>query len=156
MAGVSYQSGALTGVTGSNGEFRYEVGNAICFTIGDIPLGCAAQGKILITPVDLVENGTTETPAVINIARLLQSLDATPGEENITIPKSVRAKAIRSNERLSSTIEFLDYSDDPAFANAASQLLATLTSEYGFTAVLVDADTAREHMIRSLARYEER
>jgi hypothetical protein len=51
---------------------------------------------------------------------------------------------------LSSAIEFLDFSDATAFVNAASHLVAVLTRDYPFTAVLVDADNARAHMIRSI------
>ena len=74
VEGVNYESGSLAGITGRNGEFQYEVGNSIRFFIGDINLGWAVKGKSLITPLDLVTDGTTATPAVINIARLLQSL----------------------------------------------------------------------------------
>lgn len=150
VAGVRYESGALAGITGDSGEFRYEVGNTIRFFIGDIVLGQPVMGKAVITPLDLVANGAADTPAVINIARLLQSLDSKPGDEVITIPPEVRAAAIRSNAALSSAIEYLDFSDEPAFVNAASQLVAVLTRGYPFTAVLVDADQARTHMDRSL------
>jgi hypothetical protein len=51
---------------------------------------------------------------------------------------------------VSPAIEFLDFSDAAAFVNAASQLVAVLTRDYPFTTVLVDADTARAHMIRSI------
>ena len=155
VEGVSYQSGSLAGITGSSGEFQYEVGNTIRFFIGDIALGRAVTGKSVITPLDLVVDGATDTPAVINIARLLQSLDARLGDGRISIPEAVRRAATRSNEGVSSSIEFLDYADDPAFANAASQLVAVLTQDYPFTAVLVDAERAREHMISSLARLQE-
>ena len=150
VAGVRYESGALAGITGDGGEFRYEVGNTVRFSIGDIALGQPVMGKAVITPLDLVANGTADTPAVINIARLLQSLDSKPGDEVITIPPEVRAAAVRSNAALSSAIEYLDFSDEPAFVNAASQLVAVLTRGYPFTAVLVDADQARTHMDRSL------
>ena len=150
VEGVSYQSGALAGITGSSGEFQYEVGNTIRFFIGDIALGRAVRGKSVITPLDLVVDGATDTPAVINIARLLQSLDSDPGDGVITIPADVRAAAARSNVALSSAIEFLDFSDATAFVNAATQLVAVLTRDYPFTAVLVDADTARARMIRSI------
>ena len=151
VEGVSYQSGSLAGITGSSGEFQYEVGNTIRFFIGDIALGRAVRGKSVITPLDLVVDGATDTPAVINIARLLQSLDSDPGDGVITIPAAVRAAAVRSNVALSSAIEFLDFSDATAFVNAASHLVAVLTRDYPFTAVLVDADNARTHMIRSIA-----
>ena len=152
VEGVSYQSGSLAGITGSSGEFQYEVGSTIRFFIGDIDLGRAVTGKSVITPLDLVVDGATDTPAVINIARLLQSLDSDPDDGIITIPAAVRAAATRSNVALSSAIEFLDFSDAAAFVNAASQLVAVLTRDYPFTAVLVDADNARAHMIRSIAK----
>ena len=150
VEGVRYESGSLAGITGSNGEFRYEVGNSVRFFIGDIALGGPVTGKALITPLDMVENGTVDTPAVINIARLLQSLDSEPGDGVITIPAEVREAAVHSNEALSSAIEILDFSDEPAFVNSASQLVAVLASGYPFTAVLVDADQARSHLARSL------
>ncbi|MEJ2094817.1 MAG: hypothetical protein P8X93_06585, partial [Gammaproteobacteria bacterium] len=133
VEGVRYESGSLAGLTGSNGEFRYEVGNTVRFFIGDIALGRAVTGKALVTPLDMVENGTADTTAVINIARLLQSLDSEPGDGVITIPPEVRKAAVLSNEALSSAIEFLDFSDEPAFVNAASQLVAVLASDYPFT-----------------------
>lgn len=152
VEGVHYESGSLAGITGSNGEFQYEVGNTVRFSIGDIPLGMPVTGKSVITPLDLVAGGAADTPAVINIARLLQSLDSIPGDEVITIPPEVRAAAVRSNAALSSAIEFLDFSDEPAFVNAASQLVAVLASDYPFTAVLVDSDQARTHMLKSLEK----
>jgi len=156
VKGVGYESGSLSGITGGNGEFQYEAGHTVRFFIGDIQLGRAVKGKSLITPLDLVADGAIDTPAVINIARLLQSLDSDTGDEVITIPDAVRAAAVRSNGGLSSAIEFLDFSDDPAFANAASQLVAVLTRDYPFTAVLVDAEQARDHMIKSIGNQPER
>jgi len=150
VEGVSYESGSLAGITGSNGEFQYEVGNTIRFFIGDIALGRAVRGKAVITPLDLVAEGSADTPAVINIARLLQSLDSEPGDGVITIPAAVRSAAVRSNAALAPAIEFLDFSDSTAFINSASHLVAVLTRDYPFTAVLVDADSARAHMIRSI------
>jgi len=152
VEGVSYESGSLAGITGSNGEFQYEVGNTIRFYIGDIALGEPVTGKAVITPLDLVPNGAADTPAVVNIARLLQSLDSEPDDAVITIPPEVRAAAVRSNEALSPAIEFLDFSDEPAFVNAASQLVAVLAGDYPFTAVLVDANQARARMARSLRK----
>lgn len=150
VQGLRYESGSLSGYTGSAGEFQYEEGGQVRFYIGDLSLGPAVPGQALLTPLDLVVDGELDTPAVINIARLLQSLDAVPGDGLITIPEAVQAAAVSSNELLSSAIAYMDFADDPAFANAASQLLAVLTSDYPHTAVLVDADTARDHLARSL------
>ena len=151
VQGVGYVSGAVTGVTGADGEFRYEAGNRVRFFIGDITLGEAVPGKPLITPLDLVPGGTLDTPAVINIARLLQTLDAVPGDDRITIPETLRRAAVHDNVHISAALGSLDFSDETAFINAAAQLTATLTASFPFTAVLVDAETARRHLAASLA-----
>ena len=150
VQGVSYVSGSLSGITGSGGEFQYEVDNSIRFFIGDIALGEATPGKAIITPLDLVPGGTLETPAVINIARLLQSLDSVPGDGRISVPGNLRSAAVQSNENVAASIRFLDFADETAFVNAASQLIATLTASYPFTAVLVEPDSAREHLSQSI------
>jgi hypothetical protein len=149
MQGVRYESGSISGVTGDLGEFQYETGGTIRFFIGDIALGDAVRGKAVITPIDLVPNGTIDTPAVINIARLLQSLDSIPGDNRITIPAVLRAEAVRSNGVVDSSIQNLDFADETAFVNAATQLISTLTASYPFTAVLVDRQSAREHLTRA-------
>lgn len=140
--GLSYESGSLSGVTDQNGEFLYEDGSTVRFFIGDVDLGSPVSGKSVITPQDLVVDSNSQATAAVNIVRLLQSLDSDPGDEVITISKEVRAAAVRSNEGVSSAIEFLDFSDAAAFANAASQLVAVLTVDYPFTASLVEADNA--------------
>ena len=151
VQGVRYESGSLSGITGSDGEFQYEEGNTIRFSIGEITLGEAVKARAFMTPLDLVPGGTLDTSAVINIARLLQSLDSVHGDSGITIPTVLRAAAVGDNEAVASAIQSLDYSDDEAFVNAAAQLVATLTAAYGFTAVLVDAESARQHLLESLA-----
>jgi len=150
VEGVSYESGALSGVTDSNGEFQYETGKTVRFFIGDVGLGETVPGKSVITPQDLVVEGAPDSPAAINISRLLQSLDSDPDDDAITIPKAVRTAAVRTNEEVSSAIEFLDFSNDSAFVNAASQLVAVLTQDYPHTATLLDADNVQERMIDRL------
>jgi hypothetical protein len=107
-------------------------------------------GKSLVALSDLVPGGDADTPAVINLARLLQSLDADPGDDRITIPRRLHDLAVRSNAVLSAPIAFLDFGNAAVFANSASQLVATLTQDYPFTAVLIDAETARRNLRASL------
>lgn len=151
VEGLRYVSGSVSGVTGVRGEFQYEPDNTIQFFIGDIALGEAVGGQAMITPLDLVQDGTLDTPAVINIARLLQSLDSVPEDGAITLPPELRTAATLSNEALSAAIQFLDFTDETAFVNAATQLIAVLTAPYPFTAILIDADSARRHLRESLA-----
>jgi hypothetical protein len=150
VQGVRYEAGSVSGITGALGEFRYEEGSTIRFYIGDIALGNAVKGKAIITPLDLIPGGTTDTPAVVNIARLLQSLDATPGDHVINIPAALRSAALRSNASVSTSIQYLDFADETTFVNTATQLISTLTASYPFTVVLVDASSAREQLVRTL------
>jgi hypothetical protein len=152
VEGVQYESGALRGITGPAGEFRYERGGLVRFHIGDIPLGRPVPGKALMTPQDLVGGASLDSTPVINLGRLLQSLDAVAGDERITIPAQVRERALASNPGLAGVIEYLDYADETRFVNSASQLLAVLSEGYPHTLVLVDAVTALAHMRESLVR----
>jgi hypothetical protein len=150
IAGVSYESGSLSGVTGEKGEFQYENDKTVRFFIGDINLGPAVIAKPVMTPKDLVLKDLTDPSAGVNIQRLLQSLDSAPGDKVITIPEDVRVAAVRSNDTVSAAIEFLDFSDNGAFVNTASLLVAALTNDYPFTAMLVDADNLHEQPVRRL------
>jgi hypothetical protein len=152
VQGVQYQSGSLSGLTGPAGEFQFEEGATIRFFIGDIPLGEAVTAKALMSPVDLVPGGTLETPAVINIARLLQSLDAVPGDSRITIPEASLMAASLDDGIIGPVIAQMDFADDIAFVNTATQLIASLTAAYPHTVMLIDAATARERLAISLGQ----
>jgi hypothetical protein len=153
VEGIQFESGSVRGVTGPNGEFRFEEGKAIRFFIGDIALGQPVPAKPLMSPLDLVPGGNLTSPEVTNIARLLQSLDAIPGDERITIPPGIIATASAAHPVIGSTLEHLDLADNEAFANSGSQLIATLTENFAFTATLVDATTARRNMLTSLEKF---
>ena len=73
-AGLNYQSGSVSGITGSDGEFQYQQDQPVQFSIGDIKLGSAVAGKPVVTTGDLVAGSSDAGTAAINVARLLQSL----------------------------------------------------------------------------------
>lgn len=93
VAGLSFISGKQNGVTDKNGSFRYEEGNKVAFSIGKVQLG-ETLGKAVITPLDLVKNGTLNSPEVINKARFLMMLDKDNNPSNgIEISPKVAKKA---------------------------------------------------------------
>lgn len=151
VEGLGYEAGAFVGVTGPEGEFDYEVGKSVRFFIGDITLGEVGAGRALVSPFDLVPGGTPATPAVVNIARLLQALDAVPGDDRISLPSHLHRVATLRNVAVAAAIESLNFADPDAFTNAASQLVSTLTADYPFTAMLVDAQVARTRLAAALA-----
>jgi hypothetical protein len=140
--GVGFTSGSISGVTDEEGRFQYQVGHSVRFYLGDIPLGGEVEGDERITAKELALDGNPVEAT--NIRRLLRSLDADPGDEAITIPDSVRAGAVLSNEDVYWAIEYLDFADEEAFVNAASQLVSVLTEDYPFTAALVDAQAIED------------
>jgi len=144
VQGINFLSGSQSGVTDANGGFKYEVGKKIKFSIGDIQLGIETIAKKIITPLDLVENGTLENTTVLNIARFIQSLDSDPSDNVITIPTSVKENA---------TNQSLDFSDNTTFENNANNLLTDLTNnneDYQSSVNLIDSSTAKDHMLEEL------
>jgi hypothetical protein len=79
-------------ITDSQGAFKYQDGEEITFSIGTVILG-RTTAKGIITPADLDSaNPTTSSTQVINISRLLITLDDDGNPDNgIRITQSVRA-----------------------------------------------------------------
>ena len=76
VEGLKYVSGGQNGFTGPNGEFTYDVGQAVTFSVGGVVVG-QAQGASVITPIELVKTAypsatvTASTPAVAQITQFL-------------------------------------------------------------------------------------
>jgi hypothetical protein len=137
VAGLTYSSGESRGVTDPNGEFEYEAGQPITFSVGGIKLGSAAS-QPTVTPVDLVEGGSSATPAVQNIARFLMMLDSDANVRNgINISHNLRGRAASWPQ--------VNFSADN-FGESVSTIIADAKSADGGTHVLPDATTARNHL----------
>ena len=92
--GLNYVSGGLSGVTGPDGSFEYEVGTPVIFSVGGVLLGTTG-GKPVVTPVDLVLGGTSSSPEVQNIVRFLMMLDSNGNpDDGITISTAVQMAAV--------------------------------------------------------------
>ena len=147
VEGVQYKTASGSGFTTEKGEFEFDPeAPRLRFFIGDIALGKSVIAQERITILDLVSEGDINDRAVVNIARFLQSLDVTPGDNRITIPRKVHDKAVKTNPMVVAAIESLNFADEVAFINAASNLVAVLTADYPFTASLVDAPTAQARL----------
>ncbi|MDH3342770.1 MAG: hypothetical protein OEM07_03515 [Gammaproteobacteria bacterium] len=82
-----------SGVTESGGAFNYVAGDSCTFTLGAVTLGTATAGDI-VTPMELVANGTASNATVINIVQLLTTADDDGDPSNgINIPVAVSAAA---------------------------------------------------------------
>jgi len=93
VSGLGYVSGTHSGVTDANGNFTYEVGQPVTFSVGHVALG-TVQGSERVTPLDLVPGSTGATPQVVNLVRFLMLMDSDGNPANgITISPALRERA---------------------------------------------------------------
>ncbi len=88
VAGVAYQTspGGFSGVTSVTGQYQFAEGDTVVFSIGAIQFP-PVTAKGVVTPVDMAPSGDPSDQIVVNIAVLLQSLDADGDPSNgISIP----------------------------------------------------------------------
>ena len=138
VIGLGYRSGSHTGVTDSHGQFTYEVGQSITFFVGGINLGTAPNPKALMSPVDLVANGTGTSTYVLNVVRFLMLLDRDGDPSNgIEISPAVTAAAAGWGQ-----IDF-NSSDLPT---VLAPIIAEVNSADTAVHTLPDAATAQAHL----------
>jgi hypothetical protein len=91
VGGVTYStSSGLAGTTDSKGQFYYNPGDTVSFSLGGTPLGSVKAAAVL-TPVAVIGATDTSDPRVVNMSRLLQSLDSDGDPSNgIGISESTR------------------------------------------------------------------
>jgi len=124
VEGLSYASGAVSGVTDVAGIFEYEAGGSVTFTLEGIVLG-SAQGAATLTPLDIIPGAANENdPRVINILRFLQTLDNDEDLDN-----GIQITQVMRNLIADSTVINFNQSVDE-FTNdiAVQTLVNTLTS----------------------------
>jgi formylglycine-generating enzyme required for sulfatase activity len=140
VGGLRYESGGQSGETDASGNFNYEDGNTVTFTVGGITVG-TATGQSMITPVTLVsgaKDGTNTT--VTNITRFLMTIDDDHNPNNgITITAAVQKAAAGKS------VNFAVSTD--TFTGNTSTIINTLTTATtaGVT-TLVTASTAQTHL----------
>jgi|2_EtaG_2_1085320.scaffolds.fasta_scaffold00799_3 hypothetical protein len=93
VAGINYTTspGGQSGQTNELGEYNYEAGDTVVFSIGGIDLP-AVEATGRVTPADMGSGGTdwSSDQTVVNILRLLQTLDSDGDASNgITITENV-------------------------------------------------------------------
>lgn len=140
--GVAFSTSSQSGQTDASGGFLYLDGETVSFSIGQIALG-TVPGRPVVTPVDIVGGATDETDQrVVNICRLLQSLDLDGDPSNgIHINDAIR-QAIAG-------IGPIDFNQTPENFGADSQVLDIFESlndldvfPGGTDRELIDADEA--------------
>lgn len=95
------RSSGATVTTGSFGEFQYIPGETVTFFLGALRLG-SATAKAEITPLDLFATNDPNNRQVVNLLRLLQSLDSNDNlADGIQLSESVLLAAAGSLAKIS-------------------------------------------------------
>lgn len=90
---IGYRTATLEGVTDADGKYEYVEGETVTFFIGDL-IFPAVTAKGGLTPLDLAATTDVENAQVVNILRILQTLDQDGDPSNgITITDAAKAIA---------------------------------------------------------------
>jgi hypothetical protein len=143
VAGLNYTTSSnLSGITDANGRYKYNPGDTVTFSIGDLVLG-TVPGQDVVTPVTVATAIAAETDAdtatvAVNLLMLLQSLDAN-GDPNdgISFTDEIR-EAIAAN-----SIDFTIAAD--TFTTALNSFISSVSSTSGVTLTPVSRDDAIAH-----------
>ena len=140
-SGISYVSGGLSGVTNANGDFNYELGKEITISVGNVLLG-KTSGKALISPVDLVAGGNTDSLAVQHIGGFLMMLDSDQDVTNgINISTSVQNSADSWPQ--------VDFTEAD-LATELSSIIPQANAADGISHILPDNSTVKLHLEKTL------
>lgn len=141
VAGMAYTSGGQSGVTDQYGRFTYEIGQPVTFSVGSVIVG-TTRGDEVVTPLDLISNGTTNSPEVQNIVRFLMTLDSDGDPDNgITISDEVQTASEAWTQ--------VDFSTND-LNTALTAIVASCNSADGGNHNVPDTSTAKNHIESTL------
>ncbi len=129
VSGVNYKCGSTEGITGSEGEFTFEVGSSCTFYLGDMELRGVDAG--------LLVDGESVYETDVDIARILQSLDSDGNPDNGITIKAATVQAL-ADEGIASL---------PTTDTEMDEMLAVIAANGGTE---VSEEDAAEHMLTTL------
>lgn len=139
VEGVRFVTQSQSGLTSSQGEFTYQSGEQVTFFIGDLAFP-SIEATPLITPVELAAGAVNSNDAIINIAKLLQSLDEDGNADNgIKIPDSAAASAT-----------LLNFDQSIAQFEQNADVINLVANSGSATTTLISSELAISHLNSSL------
>lgn len=139
VAGLPYTTETRSGETDTDGTFAYEAGEMITFSIGGIVLP-AVSGADIITPLTVFSTDDITDIRVMNLARLLQTLDTDGDPDNgIALADQAIASATGLNVDFSASAE--DFS---------SQVVNLVANSGSINTELVNGIEALDHLQETL------
>lgn len=137
VSGFRYATTTYDSSTDQDGTFMYAAGESVTFSIGDIDFPAVAAASLL-SPFDLAGTADTSDTALVNMARLLQTLDIDGDVDNgITIGEDAHTFATGM------TLDFASATFDADVANLIANSGTVNT-------MLVDANIAIAHLVATV------
>ncbi len=153
VEGLTYATTSQTGLTDALGTFRYQEGEMVLFSVGDVVLG-EAPGKGQLTPLDLVPAAADETdPTVSNICRFLQSLDLDGNPAN-GIHLSPEISNEVSGRNIDFSLSIAGFETDPDLKNLFDSLNLLGIFPDATPRELCPAATAQSHLRDTLSQLD--
>lgn len=123
VAGITYKTPTLGGLTDAAGTFNYKAGEVVTFSIGSVVLG-SAVGKPIMTPLDIVEGAKdTADQRVSNISAFLQTLDQDGNPANgITISSKTASFVDKYGKGINFNTNIRAFSFNPGFRQVMTEL----------------------------------
>ncbi|MCF7354897.1 hypothetical protein [Vibrio sp. CK2-1] len=145
VQGISFVTASKSGNTDLAGTFGYNVGEKVTFSIGDLVFPTVTANKF-ITPLDLAGTTDKKDPEVINMVRLLMTLDTDSNPDNgITISSQAKQMAVPldfnvSVDEFASSQDVLDFIANAGQQNPPTELVPQAEAETHFQKTLDDID----------------
>ena len=140
VAGLAWQTETRSGVTDEAGRFEYLPGETVVFSLGDLSFSATPAAE-RITPVDLARDADDPERFAVNLARLLQTLDADGEPENgIELPAAAADLATA-----------IDFDVEPVQFAADASVINLVAGAGGVRQALISEARAREHFGLALA-----
>jgi len=103
VSGLNYKTASQNGQTNELGEFSFKEGEMITFSIGDIEFP-STPAALYLTPLELYQTNNINQIEVVNLLRLLQSLDSDGDASNgIELTESIHQLAANIDLDFSAT-----------------------------------------------------
>lgn len=154
VEGLTFETQSISGTTDSEGVFLFSSGERVTFSIGGIVLG-STRVRSILTPVDLVPGARDENdPAVVNIVRLLLTLDQDGDPENgITIIQEISDALAGASIIFKQTPE--SFSTDPEVLEVLDTVNEVYAAHGDGERSLRSQNEATSHMAETLQEIED-
>jgi len=157
IAGIRFVGKGYSGFTDSNGMFIYKSSEKVNFYLGDestgiilgtvVPNSTDNKGKKIVTVFDLVDSSDINNHKVINMGKLLQSLDHDQNPDNGIVISEI-TKTIIAELGLSKKIDFdvtvADFMENTDIKNLLTKISEKLEEP---SRTLVSTEQAQAHLI---------